>query len=275
MEDWFSKYEKLINYDNKIRVETPKEIPSKLAGKVFGGVEWNPLSFGRNAPMRFSRYTKFLKERGLQPSFRTAQFYEARCRSSIELDIKLHSDEEIAKEIARRINDISEDKRERWIKQMHRYDYLKVVYNLAIKYVNGVVTRDEMFSQIPDESYEKIACKLGGLFPEPFALLWYYIKFSCSRNLGSIADAYEEYDPKLFEAEVKIFRDAAELGNNEEGIFYAWSHMGLLYYCRSKYVIDQGKDFYTVSNFVANKKEIFKQGEKSDKSSGVKKSTAF
>lgn len=272
MEDWFSKYEQMVNNGNKLKVETPKEIPSKLAGKVFGGVEWNPLSFGRNAPMRFSRYTKFLEERGFQPSFRTAQYFEAHCERHIDWELRCMSDEQIEE----RIKYIPEDKREQWLKRMHRYDYLKVVDDLAIKYVNGEITRDEMFSQIPDdESYEKIACKLSCLFPAQFALLWYYTKFSCSADLSSIADAYEGYDPKLFAAEVKIFRDAAELGNNEKGIFYAWSHMGLLYYCRSKYVIDQGRDFYTVSNFVANKKEIFEQKEKLGKSSGVKKSTAF
>lgn len=255
MEDWFSKYERMVNNGNKYKVETPKEIPSKLAGKVFGGVEWNPLSFGRNAPIRFSRYTKFLEERGFQPNFRTAQYFEARCRSSIELELGCMSDEQIEE----RIKYIPEDMREQWLKKLHRYDYLKVVNDLAVKYVTGEITRNEMFAQIPDnELYEKTACKLNCLFPAQFALLRYYTKFSCGVDLGSIADAYEEYDPKLFEAEIKIFRDAAELGNTEEGIFYAWSHMGLLYYTRSKYVIDQGKDFYAVSNLVANKKEIFK-----------------
>lgn len=272
MEDWFSKYEQVVSSGSKPEVKMSNEIPSKLAGKVFGGVEWNPLSFGRNAPIRFSRYAKFLEERGFQPNFRTAQYFEAHCERLIDWKLECISDEQIEEQIKY----IPEDKREQWLKKLHRYDYLKVVNDLAVKYASGEITRDEMFAQIPDnELYEKTACKLNCLFPAPFALLRYYTKFSCSEDLSSIADAYEEYDPKLFEAEIKIFRDAAELGNTEEGIFYAWSHMGLLYYSRSKYVIDQGKDFYAVSNLIANKKEFFKSKNTVTKSSSVKRSTSF
>ena len=272
MEDWFSVYEQVVNSGNEPKVKTPNEIPSKLAGKVFGGVEWNPLSFGRYAPIKFSRYTKFLEERGFQPNLRTAQFYEASCRNALEWKLECISDERIAEQIKY----IPEDKREQWIKRMHRYDYLKVVYDLAVRYMREEITKDEMFTQIPDdESCEKTMCKLGCIFQEPFVLLRYYTKFSDSWDLSSIAAAYERYDPKLFEAEIKIFRDAAELGNTEEGIFYAWSHMGLLYYSRSKYVIDQGKDFYAVSNLIANKKEFFKSKDTVTKSSSIKRSTSF
>lgn len=38
------------------------QLNSELAGKNFGGVEWNPLSFGRWAPYKFSKYIEWLKK---------------------------------------------------------------------------------------------------------------------------------------------------------------------------------------------------------------------
>lgn len=36
--------------------------PSNFAGEIVGGVEWNPLSFGRWAPMKFMQYIEFCRK---------------------------------------------------------------------------------------------------------------------------------------------------------------------------------------------------------------------
>lgn len=48
---------------------------SELAGGVYGGVEWNPLSFGRWAPTKLARYAEFCRENEFDVTQETYDFF--------------------------------------------------------------------------------------------------------------------------------------------------------------------------------------------------------
>ena len=51
------------------------QLNSELAGKNFGGVEWNPLSFGRWAPYKFSKYIEWLKKNKFYSDWRALNLF--------------------------------------------------------------------------------------------------------------------------------------------------------------------------------------------------------
>lgn len=245
------------------------QLNSELAGKNFGGVEWNPLSFGRWAPYKFSKYIEWLKKYKFYSDWRALNlFINSRGVNSKYYEVYYNFLNELQ-------NNLSNDN------SSFEHTCEKFICSYYQKVIDNSESEDDKECFIKRKSFP--LCRLfdDTIAGRAFILrtMHYYMTYmsrSYENVLQGIADFYSGLDQNVFAAETKIFSDAAKIENELDGVYYAWTHMGFLYYARSSMCIGQGKNFQVISNFVANRPANFIidiLGE--NNSDKVKKASAF